>query len=99
MKKRALPMAVAITIIIISIIVIVIGNIIKKKTPSKKHVSNEDLNKIYKLYDGYTEDEDGVHFENATVADENQVAILLQNELISERPFWKTVCSIFPMIL
>ncbi|MBQ3583093.1 MAG: glycosyl hydrolase family 18 [Lachnospiraceae bacterium] len=85
MKKRALPMAVAITIIIISIIVIVIGNIIEKKTPSKKHVSNEDLNKIYKLYDGYTEDEDGVHFENATVADENQVAILLQNELISER--------------
>ena len=78
-------MAVAITIIIISIIVIVIGNIIEKKTPSKKHVSNEDLNKIYKLYDGYTEDEDGVHFENATVADENQVAILLQNELISER--------------
>lgn len=85
MKKRALPMAVAITIIIISIIVIVIGNIIEKKTPSKKHVSNEDLNKIYKLYDGYTEDEDGIHFENATVADENQVAILLQNELISER--------------
>lgn len=78
-------MAVAITIIIISIIVIVIGNIIEKKTPSKKHVSNEDLNKIYKLYDGYTEDEDGIHFENATVADENQVAILLQNELISER--------------
>ena len=92
-------MAVAITIIIISIIVIVIGNIIEKKTPSKKHVSNEDLNKIYKLYDGYTEDEDGFHFENATVADENQVAILLQNELISERAVLEDGVLYLSMIL
>lgn len=85
MKKRALPMAFATAVIVIAIIVIVVSNIIEKKTPSKKHVSEEDLYKIYKLYDGYTEDEDGVHFENAERAKDNQVAVILQNELLDDR--------------
>lgn len=85
MKKRALPMAFATAVIVIAIIVIVVSNIIEKKTPSKKHVSEEDLYKIYKLYDGYTEDEDGVHFENAERAKDNQVAVILQNKLLDDR--------------
>lgn len=85
MKKRALPMAFATAVIIIAIIVIVVSNMIEKKTPSKKHVSEEDLYKIYKLYDGYTEDEDGIDFSNAKKAEDNQVAIILQNELIADR--------------
>lgn len=74
-------------IIIISIVVLVVGNIIDKRTPSKKHTSEEDLYKLYRLYDGYTEDGDEINFEGATRADDNQVAILLQNELVSSRAF------------
>lgn len=85
MKKRALPIAFAAAVVAIAIIVIVVSSIIEKKTPSKKHVSEEDLYKMYKLYDGYTEDEEGVHFENAKKAEDNQVAIILQNELINDR--------------
>ena len=85
MKKRALPIAFAAAVVAIAIIVIVVSSIIEKKTPSKKHVSEEDLYKMYKLYDGYTEDEKGVHFENAKKAEDNQVAIILQNELINDR--------------
>lgn len=85
MKKRALPIVFAAAVVAIAIIVIVVSSIIEKKTPSKKHVSEEDLYKMYKLYDGYTEDEEGVHFENAKKAEDNQVAIILQNELINDR--------------
>lgn len=85
MKKRALPIAFAAAVVAIAVIVIVVSSIIEKKTPSKKHVSEEDLYKMYKLYDGYTEDEEGVHFENAKKAEDNQVAIILQNELINDR--------------
>lgn len=85
MKKRALPIAFASAVVAIAVIVIIVSSIIEKKTPSKKHVSEEDLYKMYKLYDGYTEDAEGVHFENAKKAEENQVAIILQNELINER--------------
>lgn len=85
MKKRALPMAFAIAVVVISIIVMVASNIIEKRTPSKKHVSEEDMHKIYKLYDGYTEDEEGIHFNNAEKAGDEQVAIILQNELIDDR--------------
>lgn len=85
MKKRALPIAFAAAVVAIAIIVIVVSSIIEKKTPSKKHVSEEDLYRMYKLYDGYTEDEEGVHFENAKKAEDNQVAIILQNELINDR--------------
>lgn len=85
MKKRALPIAFAAAVVAIAVIVIVVSSIIEKKTPSKKHVSEEDLYKMYKLYDGYTEDEEGVHFENAKKAEDNQVAVILQNELINDR--------------
>lgn len=87
MKKQSLPIVFAALIIVIAIVVLVVGNIIDKKTPSKKHISEEGLYKLYKLYDGYTENEEGINFEGATRADENQVAIILQNELINERAF------------
>lgn len=87
MKKQSVPIVFAGLVIIIAVVVLVVGNIIEKKTPSKKHISEEDLYKLYKLYDGYTENEEGISFDNATRADENQVAVILQNELIHERAF------------
>ena len=76
MKKQALPIVFAIAIIIISVVVIVIGNIIDKKTPSKKHISDRKMKELFLLMDGYTEDEDGINFENAKEAKENQIAII-----------------------
>lgn len=87
MKKQSLPIVFTVLVIIIALVVLVVGNVIDKKTPSKKHISEEGLYKLYKLYDGYTENEEGISFEGATKADENQVAIILQNELINERAF------------
>ena len=87
MKKKSVPVFFVAAIIIISIVVLVVGNIIDKRTPSKKHASEEDLYKLYRLYDGYTEDGDKISFEGATKAADNQVAILLQNELVSNRAF------------
>ena len=85
MKKQALPIVFAIAIIIISVVVIVIGNIIDKKTPSKKHISDRKMKELFLLMDGYTEDEDGINFENAKEAKENQIAIILQNQLVKDR--------------
>lgn len=87
MKKQSLPIVFTVLVIIIAVVVLVVGNVIDKKTPSKKHISEEGLYKLYKLYDGYTESEEGISFDGATRADENQVAIILQNELINERAF------------
>lgn len=87
MKKKSVPVFFVVAIIIISIVVLVVGNIIDKRTPSKKHASEEDIYKLYRLYDGYTEDGDKISFEGATKAADNQVAILLQNEIVSDRAF------------
>lgn len=87
MKKKSVPVVFVAAIIIISIVVLVVGNIIDKRTPSKKHASEEDLYKLYRLYDGYTEEGDKINFDGATRAADNQVAILLQNELVSNRAF------------
>jgi spore germination protein YaaH len=87
LKKQSLPIVFATVIIAIAVVVLVVGNIIEKKTPSKKHISEEGLYKLYKLYDGYTENEDGISFDGATRADDNQVAIILQNELVEDRAF------------
>lgn len=85
LKKRALPVIFAIAIVIVSIVVIIVGNIIDKNTPSKKHISDKEMKELFLLYDGYTMEEDGVNFANAKEADENQVAIILQNELVNDR--------------
>ena len=48
MKKKSVPVFFVAAIIIISIVVLVVGNIIDKRTPSKKHASEEDLYKLYR---------------------------------------------------
>lgn len=85
MKKQSLPIVFAIAIVIVSIVVIVVGNIIDKNTPSKKHISDRKMKELFLLMDGYTEDENGINFENAKEAKENQIAIILQNQLIKDR--------------
>lgn len=85
MKKQALPVVFAIAIVIISIVVIIVGNIIDKNTPSNKHISDREMKELFLLYDGYKENEDGINFDNAKEAGENQVAIILQNQLVKDR--------------
>ncbi|MBQ3546250.1 MAG: glycosyl hydrolase family 18 [Lachnospiraceae bacterium] len=85
MKKQSLPIVFAIAIVIVSIVVIVVGNIIDKNTPSKKHISDRKMKELFLLMDGYTEDENGINFDNAKEAPENQIAIILQNQLIKDR--------------
>ena len=85
MKKQALPIVFAIAIVIVSVVVIIVGNIIDKNTPSKKHISDKEMKELFLLYDGYTEDENGINFDNAKEAGDNQVAIILQNQLVRDR--------------
>lgn len=85
MKKRAVPFAFAAVLIVVSVLVLVIGNIVEKRTPSKKHASEDDIYKIFKLYDGYTEEKGKVNFDHAKKAEDNQIAILLQNQLVNDR--------------
>lgn len=85
MKKRALPMIFAILIVIVSIVVVIVGNIIDKNTPSKKHITDKEMKELFRLYDGYTIDGEDIDFSQAVEADENQVAIILQNEIVNDR--------------
>ena len=73
MKKRTTSAAFVIVVIIVAIAVIVVGNIIEKRTPSKKHISAEELLTIYGLNEG-----------NATGSGD-QAAIILQNTLLEEK--------------
>lgn len=74
LKKRAVPFAFAAVIVVVSVLVLIIGNIIEKNTPSKKHASKDDLYKLYKLYDG-----------NSKKTTDDQIAILLQDQLVKDR--------------
>lgn len=85
MKKQSLPIVFAVAIVIVSIVVIVVGNIIDKNTPSQKHISDKQMKELFLLMDGYTEDENGINFDNAKEAPENQIAIILQNQLVKDR--------------
>lgn len=85
MKKQAMPVIFAIAIILVSIVVIIVGNIIDKNTPSNKHISDREMKELYLLFDGYTMEGDKVDFSNAKEADKNQIAIILQNQLVSGR--------------
>lgn len=85
MNKRIVPVFVATVIAVIALIILAIGNMIEKNTPSRKMASEEDIDKLFLLYDGYTEDEEGFHFANAIKAADNQVAIILQNQLVKDR--------------
>ena len=85
MKKKTAPIMVVAAIVVIAIIFLVIESIVDKNTPSKKRVSEEEMYKMYRLYDGYTMDGDEVNFDGATKCDDSQVAIILQNSLINDR--------------
>lgn len=86
MKKRIIPVLIATIIAVIALIILAIGNMIEKNTPSKTKADEEEIDKLFLLYDGYVEDEDGsICFDNATKAADNQVAIILQNQLIKDR--------------
>lgn len=87
MKKKIMPVLIAIGVALVALIVIAIGNVIDKNTPSKTKASEEEILQHFLLYDGYEETEDGYNFENAVKADENQVAIVLQNQVRKERGF------------
>ncbi|MCI8669355.1 MAG: glycosyl hydrolase family 18 [Lachnospiraceae bacterium] len=85
MNKRIVPVFVASVIAVIALIILAVGNMIEKNTPSKKQAGEEEINKLFLLYDGYTEDEKGFHFDNAVKAPDNQVAVILQNRLVRDR--------------
>lgn len=73
MKKRTTSAAFVIVVIIVAIAVIVVGNIIEKRTPSKKHISAEELLAIY-----------GLNEDNAAESDK-RAAIILQNTILEEQ--------------
>ncbi len=85
MNKRIVPVFVASVIAVIALIILAVGNMIEKNTPSKKMAGEDEINKLFLLYDGYTEDEEGFHFDNAVKAADNQAAIILQNRLVRDR--------------
>lgn len=70
MTKRTVQGLFATILVILVISVIVVGNIIEKRTPSKKHISNGELLAIYGLGE---DDSDG------------QAAIILQDSLVEEK--------------
>ena len=85
MKKKAMPMVFAIAVIAIAIVVLLVNNSIGNKAPSKKHISKENLYKMFRLYDGYTMNGDEIDFSGATMADEKQIAVVLQGNLVNDR--------------
>ena len=85
MKKKTAPFIFVAVIVVIAIIFLVISNIVNKNTPSKKHISEDEMYKLYKLYDGYTEDGEEINFDGAVKCDESQAAIVLQNKLVNDR--------------
>ena len=85
MNKIIVPVFVASVIAVIALIILAVGNMIEKNTPSKKLAGEDEINKLFLLYDGYTEDEEGFHFDNAVKAADNQAAIILQNRLVRDR--------------
>ena len=87
MNKRIVPVFVASVIAVIALIILAVGNMIEKNTPSKKLAGEEEIDKLFLLYDGYTEDEEGFHFDNAVKAGDNQAAVILQNRLVRDRAF------------
>ncbi len=87
MNKRIVPVFVASVNAVIALIILAVGNMIEKNTPSKKLAGEEEIDKLFLLYDGYTEDEEGFHFDNAVKAGDNQAAVILQNRLVRDRAF------------
>jgi len=87
LNKRIVPVFVASVIAVIALIILAVGNMIEKNTPSKKLAGEEEIDKLFLLYDGYTEDEEGFHFDNAVKAGDNQAAVILQNRLVRDRAF------------
>ena len=72
-RKRQIPPAfIALGIGIIMVFIFVIGKIIDKNTPSKTYVSEDEINKMYNLSDDA----------------ENQIAVVMQDEIIEEHAFW-----------
>ncbi len=85
MKKRIVPILIATVIAVIALVIMAIGNMIEQNKPSKTKADEEEINKLFLLYDGYIEDEDEIRFDNATKAADNQVAIILQNKIVKDR--------------
>ncbi len=73
MKRRTASAAFVIVVIILAIVIIVVGNVIEKRTPSKKHISGEELLEIY-----------GLNRESGIDADK-QAAIILQNTILEKK--------------
>ena len=73
MKKRTASAAFVIVVIILAIVVIVVGNMIEKRTPSKKHISREELLEIYGLNN------------ESPIESEKRAAIVLQNSIVEEK--------------
>lgn len=72
-RKRQIPPAfIALGIGIIMVFIFVIGKIIDKNTPSKTYVSEDEINKMYNLSDD----------------NDNQIAVVMQDEIIDEHAFW-----------
>lgn len=70
LKKRAVPVAFAVIVIILAIVVIAVGNYIEKRTPSKRHVTAEELSALYGLN------------EDSVIDIDQRAAIILQNTLL-----------------
>lgn len=72
-KRQIPPVLIALCIGIVMIFIFVIGKIIDKNTPSKTYVSEDEIKEMYYL----------------SGADENQIAIVMQDEIIEEYGFWE----------
>lgn len=72
-KRQIPPVLIALCIGIVMIFIFVIGKIIDKNTPSKTYVSEDEIKEMYYL----------------SGADENQIAIVMQDEIIEEHGFWE----------
>lgn len=70
MTKRTVQGLFAAILVILIVGVIIVGNIVEKRTPSKKHVSNEELLAIY----GLEENDSG-----------EMAAIILQDRIVEEK--------------
>ena len=86
MKKNKMPIIVALVVAAVAMVALIISKILfPSEEVSKKMVGTEDIYKHFLLYDGYTVDDNGYNFKDATKAADDQIAIIVQDKLVEDR--------------
>lgn len=87
MKKKKMPVFIGIVIAVVALIIFLVGLEIDRRTPSKEKAGQEEILEHFLLKDGYQVIGGEYDFSNATAAEDNQVAIILQNQIREERGY------------